>query len=82
MQGALAELLVGGEFEGKQGTASRALRLAPGASPGPRYVALLGLGKADGLAKPAGERYGANPFQVMLHSMLHGPRRYICCLAE
>jgi hypothetical protein len=65
-QGALSELLSGGDFEAKQSSASRALRLgkAAAAAAGPRYVALLGLGKAEGLAKPAGERYGANPYQV------------------
>jgi hypothetical protein len=66
VQGALSELLSGGDFEAKQGSASRALRLgkAAGAAAGPRYVALLGLGKGEALAKPAGERYGANPYQV------------------
>jgi hypothetical protein len=65
-QGALSELLSGGDFEAKQGSASRALRLGKptGAAAGPRYVALLGLGKGEALAKPAGERYGANPYQV------------------
>jgi hypothetical protein len=65
-QGALSELLSGGDFEAKQGSASRALRLGKpaGAASGPRYVALLGLGKAQALAQPAGERYGANPYQV------------------
>jgi hypothetical protein len=69
-QGALSELLSSGDFEAKQGSASRALRLgkAAGAAAGPRYVALLGLGAAEGLAKPAGERYGANPYQVCAHT--------------
>ncbi|KAF6251830.1 cytosol aminopeptidase family, catalytic domain-containing protein [Scenedesmus sp. NREL 46B-D3] len=66
LQGALSELLSGGDFEAKQGSASRALRLGKpaAAAAGPRYVALLGLGKADGLAKPAEECYGANPYQA------------------
>ncbi|WIA31378.1 hypothetical protein OEZ86_002277 [Tetradesmus obliquus] len=64
LQGALSELLSGGDFEGKQSSASRALRLGQSAAAGPRYVALLGLGKGEALAKPASERYGANPYQA------------------
>lgn len=58
-QGALAELLTGGDFEGKQGTASKAIRIA---GAGPKYVAMLGLGKAEDLAKEA--KWGASPYQV------------------
>lgn len=62
--GVLGLLLAGGDFEAKAGSASRALRLAPGSGAGAAAVALLGLGKAADLAKPAGEAWGASPYQV------------------
>lgn len=63
LSGALAELLGGGDFEGKAGSASRALRLGSTGSAGPKYVALLGLGKADELAA-ADDKPGAHPYQA------------------
>jgi hypothetical protein len=58
----LGELLAGGDFEGKAGQASKALRLmGAGGGAGPKYVALLGLGKAEELAK---QQWGASPYQV------------------
>lgn len=59
LQGALAELLTGGDFEGKQGSATKAIRVAGSSA---KYVALLGLGKAEDLAKEA--KWGASPYQV------------------
>eukprot|EP00775_Hariotina_reticulata_P007401 gene7401-7610_t len=64
LQGVLGELLSGGDFEAKQGTASKAIRLAGSSAAGPKYVALLGLGKAEALAKPSAEQWGASPFQA------------------
>lgn len=64
MQGVLADIIRIGDFDGKAGTASKAVRLGGGGG-GPKYVALLGLGKTENLKKPAAERYGANPFQVI-----------------
>lgn len=63
LQGIVADIISAGDFEAKQGTSSKAVRLAAAAG-GPKYVALLGLGKADTLKKAAADRYGANPFQV------------------
>lgn len=40
------------------------LRLG-GVGGGPKYVVFWGLGKAENLEKPAAERSGANPFQVI-----------------
>jgi hypothetical protein len=63
--GALGELLAGGDFDGKPGSASKAMRLAGGATAaGPKYVALLGLGKADDLSKAEGPQWGTSPYQV------------------
>jgi hypothetical protein len=59
LQGALGELLSGGDFEAKPGTASKAIRVG---GAGPKYVAMLGLGKAEDLAKEA--KWGASPYQV------------------
>jgi hypothetical protein len=62
LSGALGELLAGGDFEGKQGQASKALRLmGAGGGPGPKYVALLGLGKAQELGQ---QQWGASAYQV------------------
>lgn len=68
LQGALAELLNGGDFEGKPGTASKAIRVG---GAGPKYVAMLGLGKAEDLAKEA--KWGASPYQVQVVFMRAGP---------
>jgi hypothetical protein len=83
-QGALSELLAGGDFEAKQGSASRALRLGrpAAAAAGPRYVALLGLGKAEALAKLAGERYGANPYQVHTVELVERRHAVMQCAAS
>lgn len=62
--GALGELLAGGDFDGKPGSASKAMRLGGGGAAGPKYVALLGLGKADELGKAEGPQWGASPYQV------------------
>lgn len=59
LQGALGELLSGGDFEAKPGTASKAIRVG---GAGPKYVAMLGLGKAEDLAKEA--KWGASPYQT------------------
>lgn len=62
--GALGELLAGGDFDGKPGSASKAMRLSGGGAAGPKYVALLGLGKAEELGKTEGPQWGASPYQV------------------
>lgn len=56
--GAISELLAAGGFEGKQGQASRSLRVAAKA----KHIALLGLGKEAKMAVAA--EWGASPFQV------------------
>lgn len=64
LAGALGDALAGGEFEGKAGSTSRAIRLGGGGASGPRFVALLGLGKAADLAGAAGGKWGTHPYQV------------------